>query len=121
MGTNDCMIMLSLQLSSIQKYTFTKQMSPPDTRPPFPTYLLPSFNFPFRRRQSSTLSTTLQSTSPPSLSYSPSSSANTSPSSSPPTTHFLPKEVLHSALENIPQNRSSHKSAKEKSASTAPN
>ena len=80
-------------------------MSPPDTRPPFPTYLLPSFNFPFRRRQSSTLSTTLQSTSPPSLSYSPSSSANTSPSSSPPTTHFLPKEVLHSALENIPQNK----------------
>ncbi|PVH85285.1 yippee-domain-containing protein [Cadophora sp. DSE1049] len=78
-------------------------MSPPDTRPPFPTYLLPSFNFPFRRRQSSTTSTALPSSSPPSLSYSPTSSASTSPSSSPPNTHFLPKEILHSALENIPK------------------
>ncbi|KAK0108290.1 hypothetical protein ONS95_003106 [Cadophora gregata] len=99
------MIMLSLQLSSVQKYTFTKQMSPPDSRPPFPTYLLPSFNFPFRRRQSSTTSTASFSTSPPSLSYSPASSANTSPSSSPPTTHLLPNEILHSALQNIPKNK----------------
>ncbi|KAG4443046.1 hypothetical protein IFR05_001500 [Cadophora sp. M221] len=77
-------------------------MSPPDARPSFPTYLLPTFAFPFRRRQSST-STATSSSSPPSLSYSPTSSASTSPSSSPPTTHFLPKEILHSALQNIPE------------------
>ncbi|KAH7350801.1 yippee zinc-binding/DNA-binding /Mis18, centromere assembly-domain-containing protein [Rhexocercosporidium sp. MPI-PUGE-AT-0058] len=77
-------------------------MSPSDARPPFPTYLLPSFTLPFRRRQSST-STTTSSTSPPSLSYSPASSASTSPSSSPPNTHFLPKEILHSTLQKIPE------------------
>ncbi|KAJ5041110.1 uncharacterized protein L3040_005664 [Drepanopeziza brunnea f. sp. 'multigermtubi'] len=50
--------MLSLQLSSISKYTVSSPMPPPDSRPPFPTYLLPSFTFPFRRRQSS-ISTTV--------------------------------------------------------------
>ncbi|KAH6713164.1 yippee zinc-binding/DNA-binding /Mis18, centromere assembly-domain-containing protein [Leptodontidium sp. MPI-SDFR-AT-0119] len=96
------MIMLSIQLSTIQRYTTSKQMSPPDARLPFPTYLLPTFAFPFRRRQSST-STATSSSSPPSLSYSPTSSASTSPSSSPPTTHFLPKDILHSALQSIPE------------------
>jgi hypothetical protein len=59
----------------------------PDTRPLFPTYLLPSFTFPFRRseRQQSTSS----QTSVPSLSSSPISSANTSPSSSPPSAQFV--------------------------------
>ncbi|KAF8865105.1 yippee-domain-containing protein [Acephala macrosclerotiorum] len=61
-----------------------------ETRPPFPTYLIPTFNFPFRRqsqdaqpqreRQQSTSSTASDKT--PSLSYSPASSAPTSPASS---------------------------------------
>ncbi|CAL3967374.1 hypothetical protein PZA11_003695 [Diplocarpon coronariae] len=74
---------------------------PPDARPPFPTYLLPSFTFPFRRRQNPTSSTTTSS-SPPGLSYSPSSSLDTSPSSSPPSSSFLPQALLHDALQKLP-------------------
>ncbi|KAE8454028.1 hypothetical protein EG329_007804 [Mollisiaceae sp. DMI_Dod_QoI] len=91
-----------------------------DTRPPFATYLIPSFNFPFRRRsqdlgsprqrQQSTSSTASENV--PSLSNSPVSSASTSPASSPPSPHFvLPqspaskgkgKGILHDALRIVP-------------------
>ncbi|EKD13720.1 yippee family protein [Drepanopeziza brunnea f. sp. 'multigermtubi' MB_m1] len=77
-------------------------MPPPDSRPPFPTYLLPSFTFPFRRRQSS-ISTTVPVGSPPELSFSLSSSANTSPSSSLSSTHFLPKETIHEGRSKSPR------------------
>ncbi|KAL2071649.1 hypothetical protein VTL71DRAFT_12884 [Oculimacula yallundae] len=79
-------------------------MAPQEARPIFPTYLLPTFTFPFRRRQSST-SSAITTSSPPSLSYSPTSSASTSPSSSPPTTYTLAKETRNSALYHEPEAR----------------
>lgn len=79
----------------------------PDSRPPFATYLLPSFTLPFRRRQSSTTSNISNiSSTLPSLSFSPRSSISTSPGSSPPTSYNIPhqypalqKGLLHEALQ----------------------
>lgn len=75
----------------------------PEPKPPFATYLLPPFNYPFRRRESSTTSTSSE-TSVPSLYSSPTSSPGTTPSSSPPNALFiLPnwkgKGILHEALQ----------------------
>ncbi|PMD44427.1 yippee-domain-containing protein [Hyaloscypha variabilis F] len=76
----------------------------PEPRPPFPTYLLPSISFPFRRRSSTS------SYSQPSLSSSATSSPATTPSSSPPSAHFIlpssptnAKSVLRAALSKIPE------------------
>ncbi|KAE9378183.1 yippee-domain-containing protein [Stipitochalara longipes BDJ] len=76
----------------------------PEPRPPFPTYLLPSLSFPFRRRSSTS------SYPPPSLSSSATSSPATTPSSSPPSAHFIlpssptsAKAVLRAALSKIPE------------------
>ncbi|PBP16445.1 yippee family protein [Diplocarpon rosae] len=76
----------------------------PDARPPFPTYLLPPFTFPFRRRPNP-ISPTITSNSPPSLSHSSSSSSDTSPSSSPPSPNSLHQALLHDALQRIPWKR----------------
>lgn len=75
-------------------------------RPPFPSYLLPSINFPiFRRRQTSTSSISASST-PPSLS----TSTTTSPSSSPPSSsNFLVhqfntiKDLLQNHADSTPK------------------
>ncbi|KAF4614308.1 hypothetical protein G7Y89_g15429 [Cudoniella acicularis] len=78
----------------------------PDQPPPFPKYLLPAISLPFRRRHSSTTSTTSTfSDRVPSLSSSPIYSPLTTPSSSPPTAHFITTTPLtaHSALEKALQ------------------
>lgn len=86
----------------------------PEPRPPFATYLLPPFNHPFRRRESSTTSTYSEA-SVPSLYSSPTSSPGTTPSSSPNPLFTLPnwkgKGILHDAfqkeaLQNIPEVKS---------------
>ncbi|KAH6674345.1 yippee zinc-binding/DNA-binding /Mis18, centromere assembly-domain-containing protein [Halenospora varia] len=84
----------------------------PDHQPPFPKYLLPSISLPFRRRHSSTASTTSTSTDRvPSLSSSPVYSPATSPSSSPPTAHFITTSpftahsALARALQGIPEKK----------------
>ncbi|CAG8980956.1 hypothetical protein HYALB_00003815 [Hymenoscyphus albidus] len=93
-------------------------------RPPFPTYLLPSFPLPFRQRHSSTTSTTSTS-SEQSLSASPSSSATTTPSSSPPNPHYIPSFLTaHSSLtRNLQTPKSTNKPHEPKPTlhRTAPN
>ncbi|KAL3424578.1 Protein yippee-like protein [Phlyctema vagabunda] len=82
-------------------------MNADSSRPPFPSYLLPSISFPtFRRRQASSAET-----SPPSLS----SSTNTTPSSSPThSTNLLAhhfnsiRDRLQSHVENTPEPATSH-------------
>lgn len=91
-------------LSSTAAY-FTanrKEMAPAEPRPPFATYLLPPFNYPFRRRESSTTSTSSE-VSVPSLYSSPTSSPGTTPSSSPPNAlftlpHWKGKGILYEAF-----------------------
>jgi hypothetical protein len=73
----------------------------PEPAPPFATYLLPPFNYPFHRRESST---TYSEASAPSLYSSPTSSPGTTPSSSPPNALFtLPnwkgKGIFHESLQ----------------------
>ncbi|TVY31664.1 Protein yippee-like, partial [Lachnellula subtilissima] len=73
-------------------------------QPPFPSYLLPAFSFPFTRRKSSTTSNSSTSeTSVPSLTSSPRSSFST-PSSSPTSASPLTAHSnLHHALQGIPE------------------
>ncbi|QSZ36508.1 hypothetical protein DSL72_006388 [Monilinia vaccinii-corymbosi] len=68
----------------------------------FPTYLLPSFSFPFRRRQPSTSTSSAAvsaktSTSIPALSYSPTSSCSETPIASPTSNGFLTRTPSSSA------------------------
>ncbi|KAI4597484.1 hypothetical protein KJ359_004185 [Pestalotiopsis sp. 9143b] len=78
----------------------------PGPVPRFPTYLLPSFNMPFRRRRQSSVSTTNYGSPPseahvPSLGSSPtdSSSLSTSPTlESPPTPSYFPSRFSFSKI-----------------------
>ncbi|TVY12935.1 Protein yippee-like, partial [Lachnellula arida] len=73
-------------------------------QPTFPTYLLPTFSFPFTRRKSSTTSNSSTSeASVPSLTSSPRSSFSTPPSSPTTASPLTAHSNLHHALQGIPE------------------
>ncbi|KAA8569145.1 hypothetical protein MFRU_037g00760 [Monilinia fructicola] len=89
----------------------------------FPMYLLPSFSFPFRRRQTfpSTSGAAVSvntSTSIPGLSYSPTSSCNDTPAASPTSDSFLTR--THSSSTGAEGNENENRSNEQTSQAYSP-